>query len=128
MLVSLAVNANVKQHDTHKALAYFERAWELRQDEFMKALRACYLARAGRGDEARALLREIVPAPETLYNLACTWALLGDKLQALEFLEQDFEQNLPTPGMRARQQHWARGDPDLDSLRGEPRFESLLAR
>ena len=128
VLVSLAVNANVKQHDTKKALDYFERAWELRQDEFMKALRACYLARAERGDEARALLREIVPAPETLYNLACTWALLGDKQQALAFLEQDFEQNLPTPGMRARQQHWARGDPDLDSLRGEPRFESLLAR
>jgi hypothetical protein len=128
ILVSLAVNANVKQHDAKKALAYFERGWELRQDEFMKALRACYLARAGRSDEAHALLREIVPAPETLYNLACTWALLGDKEQALALLEQDFEQNLPTPGMRARQQHWARGDPDLDSLRGEPRFDSLLAR
>jgi hypothetical protein len=128
VLVGLAVNANVKQHDPRKALAYFERAWELRQDEFMKALRACYLARAARGDEARALLREIVPAPETLYNLACTWALLGDEPQALAFLEIDFEQNLPTPGMRARQQHWARGDPDLESLRGKPRFESLLAR
>jgi hypothetical protein len=128
VLVGLAVNANVKQKDQEKALSYFERAWELRQDEFMKALRACYLARAARADEARALLREIVPAPETLYNLACTWALLGDKAQALSFLEEDFEQNLPTPGMRARQTKWARGDPDLESLRGEPRFESLLAR
>ncbi len=128
VLVGLAVNANVKQHEPQKALAYFERAWELRQDEFMKALRACYLARAARADEARALLREIVPAPETLYNLACTWALLGDTQQALAFLERDFEQNLPTPGMRARQQTWARGDPDLDSLRNEPRFRSLLAR
>jgi len=128
VLVALAVNANVKQQDQKKALAYFERAWELRQDEFMKALRACYLARAARNDEAHALLREIVPAPETLYNLACTWALLGDKQQALAYLERDFEQNLPTPGMRARQQHWARGDPDLESLRGDPRFESLLAR
>jgi hypothetical protein len=128
VLVGLAVNANVKQKEQQKALAYFERAWELRQDDFMKALRACYLARAARSDEARALLREIVPAPETLYNLACTWALLGDREQALAYLERDFEQNLPTPGMRARQQHWARGDPDLESLRGEPRFESLLAR
>ncbi len=128
VLVGLAVNANVKQHEQQQALAYFERAWELRQDEFMKALRACYLARAARTDEARALLREIVPAPETLYNLACTWALLGDKPQALDFLERDFEQNLPTPGMRARQQNWARGDPDLDALRDEPRFQALLAR
>ncbi|MBK7645409.1 MAG: hypothetical protein IPJ19_20620 [Planctomycetes bacterium] len=128
VLVGLAVNANVKQHDPKKALAYFERGWELRQDDFMKALRACYLARAARGDEARALLREIVPAPGTLYNLACTWALLGEKQQALRYLEQDFAENLPTPGMRARQQDWAKSDPDLETLRGEPRFQALLAR
>src|SRR6185503_3383249 len=106
-LVSLAVNANVKMRDTKKAIEYFERAFELRQDEFMRVLLACYRARAGRADEARAILREITPSPANLYNVACTWALLGEKDLALDCLKRDLEENPMTPGAREKQKEWA---------------------
>jgi tetratricopeptide (TPR) repeat protein len=125
-LVSLAVNANVKMHDQKKALAYFERAFELRQDEFMRVLLACYRARSGRGDEARAILREISPSPANLYNVACTWALLGEKELALECLKRDLEENPMSAGMRDKQREWARTDPDLASVRDDPRFRALV--
>ena len=125
-LVSLAVNANVKMGDTKKAIAYFERAYELRQDEFMRVLLACYRARAGRSDEARAILREITPQPANLYNVACTWALLGEKDLALDCLKRDLEENPMSQGARDKQKEWARSDPDLASLRGDPRFRALV--
>lgn len=125
-LVSLAVNANVKLHDVKKAVAYFERAFELRQDEFMRVLLACYRARVGRDEEARAILREISPTPGNLYNLACTWALLGEGDLALDCLKRDLEENPMSAGAREKQKEWARKDPDLGSLRDDPRFKALV--
>jgi tetratricopeptide (TPR) repeat protein len=125
-LVSLAVNANVKMGDTKKAIEYFERAYELRQDEFMRVLLACYRARAGKADEARAILREISPSPANLYNVACTWALLGEKDLALDCLKRDLEENPMSQGAREKQKEWARSDPDLASLRGDPRFRAIV--
>lgn len=125
-LVSLAVNANVKMHDPERALAYFERAFELRQDEFMRVLLACYRARSGRGEEARAILREIAPSPANLYNVACTWALLGERELALDCLKRNLDLNPMSTGAREKQKEWARKDPDLSSLRGDPRFAELV--
>lgn len=127
-LVSLAVNANVKRNDPKKALEYFEKAFELRQDEFMRVLLACYRARSGRGDEARAILREISPSPANLYNVACTWALLGEKELALECLRRDLEENPMSEGARAKQREWAKRDPDLASLRDDPRFQAIVGK
>ena len=93
----------------------------------MEVLRACYRARSGRAEEARTVLRKVVPTAQLYYNIACTHALLGEKGPALDFLERDFRENYPTPGARARQTEWARKDPDLTRLRGEPRFERLVA-
>jgi len=124
-LVSLAVNANVKQRDAEAALAYFERAFSLQEDDFMRILLACYRARSGRVEEAHALLAEIPVSPRGYYNLACTYALLGEGTRALELLAQDFRENRRSPAALARQQAWARADPDLASLRGDARFESL---
>lgn len=125
-LVSLAVNANVKLGDSSKALGYYEEAYALRSDEFMTVLLACYRARSGRGDEARALLRTVRPGPQTWYNLACTYALLGETEEALEWLEVELEEGQPSAAARARQAAWARDDPDLASLRGDPRFAALV--
>ena len=47
-LVSLAVNANVRMGDPDQAAVYYERAYALRQDEFMRALLA-FTARAPAG-------------------------------------------------------------------------------
>jgi tetratricopeptide (TPR) repeat protein len=127
VLVSLAVNANVRLRDVAGARAYFERALALRQDDFMRVLSACYAARAGRIEEARFTLSSVTPAPELDYNLACTHALLGDVEEALVHLERALEA-LETRGARQRQVGWAREDPDFESLRADPRFEELLAR
>jgi len=126
-LVSLAVNANVKGGDPEKALGYFERAYALRQDEFMRVMLACYRARSGRAEEARELLTDVLETPSTFYNLACTHALLGDTEEAFALLEAAIERGNSTPGERAKQKEWARGDPDLEALRADPRFELLTA-
>lgn len=125
--MSLAVNANVRQHDTAKALEYFEKAYDLNQNPFMRVLRACYRARSGRAEEARAILASVTPSPSLFYNTACTYALLGDVDLAIDFLERDFRENYPTPGSLARQREWARNDPDLVALRDDPRFARLTS-
>jgi len=126
ILISLAVNANVKLGDPDKALGYFERAFELDDNEFTRTLLACYRARAGRTEEAREALKQTVVSPQNYYNLACTHALLGDRDRAVELLRRALDENFLTPGSRERQKTWARDDPDLKSLRGDPRFEALL--
>jgi len=126
-LISLAVNANVRLKDTERALAYFERAYELRKDSFSTVLLACYRARSGRKEESRVALARVVPEPSLYYNLACTHALLGDTERALSFLELELSINHTTRGARERQRAWARDDPDLVSLRGEARFKELTA-
>lgn len=125
-LVSLAVNANVRMGAAEKALAYFERAFEINQSDFMRALLACYRARSGRMEEARVQLREVSPAPPLYYNMACTYALMGEPELALEFLQRDFEENQQSRGTRERQKQWASDDPDLASLRGLERFQELV--
>ena len=127
VLISLAVNANVRLKDTERALEFFERAYELRQDAFATVLLACYRARSGKEREARAALARVVPEPGLYYNLACTHALLGDTQRALSFLELELSVNHTTRGARERQRAWARDDPDLSSLRSEARFEELTS-
>jgi hypothetical protein len=127
VLVSLAVNSNVRLRDIEAARAHFEQAFALRQDDFMRVLSACYAARAGRTEEARFTLASVTPAPDLDYNLACTHALLGDLDLALVHLERALEA-LDTRGARQRQVGWAREDPDFEVLRADPRFEALLER
>ena len=126
ILIGLAVNANVKLGDPEKALGYFERAFALDDNEFTRVLLACYRARAGREQEAREALEQTVVSPQNYYNLACTHALLGDKDRAFELLRRALDENFLTPRSRERQRAWARDDPDLKSLRDDPRFDGLV--
>lgn len=79
--------------------------------------------RSGRIAEGLSLDRRLaglLPGdPVVRYNLACSLALAGEVEEALETLGE------------ARRLGWsdaghARGDADLASLRGDPRFEALL--
>ena len=57
--------------------------------------------------------------PLMLYNLGCFYARRGDRGLALDHLERAME-----VGMRNRD--WFMTDPDLDSVREDPRFKALL--
>ena len=57
----------------------------------------------------------------TLYNAACFYAQAGESEHALELLDRAVATG---QGFR----NWVENDSDLDSLRGLPRFEQILAR
>ena len=57
----------------------------------------------------------------TTYNLACSYSLLDESEAALEFLELSIRAGRPV-----RMLEWARIDPDLKSVRADPRFEKLM--
>jgi tetratricopeptide (TPR) repeat protein len=111
-----------------RALEYYERAYALRQDEFMHVLMACYRARSGQSAEARRVLRRVRPGPRTWYNMACTYALLGESGSALDMLEHEMKENHSSEASRNRQRAWATQDPDLATLREDPRFQALTRK
>lgn len=69
------------------------------------------------------IARRINPEDElTLYNLACAYALHGGKSQeAIDALEASVKAGFSDP------EHMEK-DPDLDSLRGEERYQQLVER
>jgi TolB-like protein/Flp pilus assembly protein TadD len=56
----------------------------------------------------------------TAYNLACAFAVMGDRDRALQLLHQAVRFGRGNLG-------WIEHDPDFDGLRGDPRFENLVA-
>lgn len=59
------------------------------------------------------------PSPVDLYNLACVYALSGDKPKAMEALQRAVEQKLDDVNL-------VRTDSDLASLRSEPGWEKII--
>jgi hypothetical protein len=95
--------------------AFQPSAWEW-------AFRAAPLIR-NEPERARQILTDgLEQHPESAalhYNLACLEAVGGNRERALELLRV-------AVGERAEARGWARGDDDLDSLRGDPEFEALV--
>jgi adenylate cyclase len=56
-----------------------------------------------------------------LYNAACAYALMGEADQAFDILERWLPQVAPDSRL------WFETDPDLDGLRGHPRYVGLVA-
>jgi serine/threonine protein kinase/tetratricopeptide (TPR) repeat protein len=90
-----------------------------------RAKRAHVFAAAGRTEEARELLRELIGRRDTewvtAYEIAVVLALLGERDAGLEWLERAGREH--TVGFT-----FARVDPHLDPLRSDPRFDDVLAR
>jgi tetratricopeptide (TPR) repeat protein len=78
--------------------------------DYPRAIEALRLATAGEAERGRAS-----------YNLACVLALTGERAGALDAVERAVSVGF---GNRALY----RQDDDLASLRGDPRFEALVAR
>lgn len=83
------------------------------------------LVEQGQPEKARVWSERALDAdrdePAIMYNVACTYSLLGDNDGAIELLERAIEQGY---GHRA----WLAHDPDLAPLRDDPRFQALLER
>jgi predicted Zn-dependent protease len=88
------------------------------------ALGQCLLG-AGQPDEAIKILQRFTglpdASPQTWYNLGCAYALTGRSDEAFSALNHAIDGFLGTP-----QQFL--DDEDLNALRDDPRFESLLQR
>ena len=64
---------------------------------------------------------EIGNNPQVMYNMACSYARLGDRAHSLEWLNKALDAGLGNPGQIST-------DADLESLRGDAGFKSLLDR
>ena len=61
-----------------------------------------------------------IPLAMVLYNVACIYSLAGEKQRGLEALERSVRNGLSHRG-------WILHDSNLDALRDDPRFASILA-
>ncbi|HEU4333733.1 MAG TPA: tetratricopeptide repeat protein, partial [Candidatus Eisenbacteria bacterium] len=109
-----------------EAIRCYERAQELAKDDLSaRALLAHAYAVAGREEEARALLSELRAAAFTRYvskyALAAIHVGLGEHGVALALLDEAF-------AARDRGMVWLGVSPRFDPLRGEPRFQEILAK
>jgi tetratricopeptide (TPR) repeat protein len=106
------------------ALEVVERHLDLNPDDARAAtMRAVSLCRLGRREEGlrwaeQALSLDALDAG-VRYNVACLYALEGATERALSALEESARAGYAHPD-------WIARDPDLASLRREPRFQALL--
>jgi len=109
-----------------EALRVTERHLELNPDDVRAIyLRAQELVELGRDVEAREVAERVVAlAPgdsSVLYNVACLYAKLGEVEPAFAALEGAVQGG-------ALHRDWLERDPDMDPLRGDPRFAAILGR
>ncbi len=92
------------------------------------AARAVLAARMGRRAESRALIVEaerlggaVSHFHHAAFAIATAWALMGDKANAVSWLERTARDGMPAWALFAR-------DPALSSLHGDPRYEAMMRR
>jgi len=109
-----------------EALRVVEKHMELNPDDPRAAtMRAVSLCRLGHPEEGlkwaeKAL--EIDPDDAGVrYNVACLYSLEGKGDEAIHCLEEAFHRGF-------HNKEWFENDPDLDPLRDDPRFQSLIER
>ena len=62
--------------------------------------------------------REHADVARRYYNLACIWAKVGERKEAMDKLRQAIDRGFSWGGIA--------DDPDMDSLRGDPEFEAIV--
>jgi tetratricopeptide (TPR) repeat protein len=109
---------------TEEAIAAFQKVVEIDPKySVAHATLGGYYRKMGLDDLAQLHIDRALSNPlqdENEYNRACLEAICGNTDRALEFLRAAL-------GKKQTYLEWARRDPDLDFIRGDPRFQSLLS-
>jgi tetratricopeptide (TPR) repeat protein len=115
--------------DLKQALVLYEKAADLSQTTIRRAMVARIYAKTGRTGEARKILDELVARRQhqfvQSYPIALIYLALGNKEEALKFLEAAYEERGIQVGGNTGS---LKADKRLDPLRGDPRFKQLVAR
>jgi TolB-like protein/Flp pilus assembly protein TadD len=110
----------------NEAIAEYEKAAQLNDDPLPLGLLAHLYAKIGKRDKALEILLRLREISTHRYVAPYTFALihlgLGEKDQALQFLERDYEDR---DGYNIA---FIKIDRFLDPLRGDPRFEALVEK
>ncbi len=115
-----------QQREFSQAIAAFQKARQLEDaiPESLAGLGHAY-AMAGKRAEAQKVLDELKARSKRSYvppyNIAVVYTGLGEKDQALAWLEKAYQD-------RSFYLTWLKVDPELDSLRSDPRFQDLMRR
>ena len=108
-----------------EAIAEMRTAIELNYGSSTRGYLGMWLAKTGKHDEAVRLLAELKQEATRNYVQGYTFAViyigLGDKAEALNWLEKHMEARSETANAYAVA-------PELDELRSEPRFKAMLKR
>jgi TolB-like protein/Tfp pilus assembly protein PilF len=112
-----------------EATAAYEKARDMAPTPIRQAMLACVYARTGRLEDAGKILADLTSHSAhgyiQSYFLALAHLALGHKEEALRFLEQAYEERgIQLVGNTGT----LKIDKRLDPLRGDPRFETLLAK
>ena len=111
---------------TENAIAEYQRAIGLNNDPVPQALLGHLYAKIGKKNEAWQILQQLHESSKQHYVSPYLFAMiyigLGDNNQAIDFLEKTYEDR---DGYSIA---FIKVDPFLDPLRGDPRFEALVAR
>jgi TolB-like protein len=112
-----------------EAIAEYKKAIALNDDPLPPALLGHLYAKIGRKDEALAILKQLRELRElskqryvSPYNLALIHIGLGQKTEAIQLLEETYEER---DGYNIA---FLKVEPMLDPLRGDPRFEALAQK
>lgn len=109
-----------------EAIAEYEKAIALNDDPVPLGLLGHLYARIGEKDKALEILQQLHEMSKqsyvSPYNFALIHLGLGQKDETMRFLEKTFEER---DGYSIA---FIKNDPMLDPLRGDPRFDALVAR
>ncbi|MDQ3439882.1 MAG: hypothetical protein M3478_05980, partial [Planctomycetota bacterium] len=108
-----------------EAVTTLEHARRLDANPSILEMLAGAYAAWGKNDAARKVLAELERQANEQYvcpyEIATVYAGLGDKAATMTWLEKGHDE-------RADCMPWARSDPKLDVMRGDPRFDALMQR